>query len=406
MADILAGEEFATGQQVTADRLNNHVNGAELLAGAITNKLALGVDGTYPADPAFGNYKIQTGDLLLVYDNSADTLTKVTVGDLFENTISAVNQFPTFGSPGIGFVITPSEIRARGPLLIGRDSSEDKVAYTARNWLTIGDTSYQNPAVKGRFNTNDAPIADIVFNNTVDFNENINSRGDMGVNGIFVNYIADNPGYQLFSENTILQIPAFNISAGPDLIAYRNAASRSGVPLAGALQEDAMKGMLAYDVPTQELAFRTAESWKRLATKEFVSGIVSDAVNGPVMKAMAVFTYDGTNTTIHKNWKIDSVTIADGGLRVNFETPMDDVYYAVQVDKTDGSFAGQNINMGVHSITRGLTYVGVYAGLKAWSKSGGPANTGTFSVCVFDLLPETTEEIQPDEEGYVPPTEP
>lgn len=71
MPQLNKGDTFADGQQVTGTRLNQLVDSATLVPGAITEQGAVTAND------------IQTADQLLIYDNSAAALRKATVGDVF-----------------------------------------------------------------------------------------------------------------------------------------------------------------------------------------------------------------------------------------------------------------------------------------------------------------------------------
>lgn len=399
MSDIIAGENFQTGQQVTAARLNNHVNGAQIVGGAIFNKIQLGNDIPVVTDPSFSDSKINTSDLLLVYDSSSNDLKKISINDLFVNTISSYSSYPSFGSPGIGYSISPRSILPRGSLVIERDASEDLNTYTPTNWLSFGNLSYKNTNVNGYFRDNDFK-SDIKFDNTVDFNANINVRADVGLMGVYINNYNGNAGYQLFSPGTILQIPNYNIANGPGIVSYKEAATRIGLPYPEAMSNEDMKGIICYNTATDEIAYRDNETWQTVASKEYVSSIVTDAVNGPIMKSMIVFTYDENNGyTIHKQWNATSVAKApdvSNVHRVQFETPMQDVYYATSVERTYEGGVGVNSVICCRTVGRGLTYVDVYGDIKIYGQSGGPKPSGVWTVIVWEMLPDTLEEIVPE----------
>lgn len=73
MPQIQAGETFVVGQQFTATRANNHVNGATLLNGAITEQL---VPGTTVSP---------TDSILLTYSTARNRLEKVPVESFLAN---------------------------------------------------------------------------------------------------------------------------------------------------------------------------------------------------------------------------------------------------------------------------------------------------------------------------------
>lgn len=77
MAQIQGGETFAIGQQFTATRANNHVNGAVLLPGAITDQ------------PAIAANTVEATDAVLLHDASTSSLKEATVGDLLNSGLPA-----------------------------------------------------------------------------------------------------------------------------------------------------------------------------------------------------------------------------------------------------------------------------------------------------------------------------
>lgn len=85
MAQIQGGETFSIGQQFTATRANNHVNGATLLPGAISDQ------------PDLAANSLEAGDKILVLDTSvlpSPALREASVGDVLNSGLPV-----TLGSP-------------------------------------------------------------------------------------------------------------------------------------------------------------------------------------------------------------------------------------------------------------------------------------------------------------------
>ena len=73
---IYPGDNFVNGQQVNADRLNNHVGNAILQKGAITEQTV--------------NNNVATGDEIIFVDVSASTLNKTTVGNVLVRNLPVI----------------------------------------------------------------------------------------------------------------------------------------------------------------------------------------------------------------------------------------------------------------------------------------------------------------------------
>lgn len=83
MAQIQAGDSFENGQQVTAERLNTHVDGAVALPGIISEQPVFGIDpgtGSPLAEP-----NLAGDDKVLVYDTSEDAIRKLDISNLLES---------------------------------------------------------------------------------------------------------------------------------------------------------------------------------------------------------------------------------------------------------------------------------------------------------------------------------
>ena len=136
MADqIYAGEAFANGQQVDALRLNNHVNHATLLAGAVTEQAALTAN------------TVAAGDGLIIHDASASALRKATAGDLLGSGVPITTSSVT-AAAGADLVITPAatfKLDVAGPLEADSINATGNVAaggtLTAGGLVTFNATS-------------------------------------------------------------------------------------------------------------------------------------------------------------------------------------------------------------------------------------------------------------------------
>jgi len=80
---LSAGEVFVNGQQVDQTRLNNHVNGAIVLKGAITEQAQI-------ESPT-----LASDDKFLVVDTSADTLRKVNASSLVQSNLPVISSLIT-----------------------------------------------------------------------------------------------------------------------------------------------------------------------------------------------------------------------------------------------------------------------------------------------------------------------
>ena len=106
MAQIQSPETYADGQQVTAARLNNQTNGAILLPGVITDQTAITAN------------TVQSVDSVLLYDSSASSLRKATVGDITSSGSPVVTGSVT-AVAGADLVVTPAatfKLDVAGPL--------------------------------------------------------------------------------------------------------------------------------------------------------------------------------------------------------------------------------------------------------------------------------------------------
>lgn len=153
MAQIQSPETYADGQQVTAARMNNMVNGATVLPGLITDQSVMVT--TLEA----------AADLVLLYDDSSASLRKVPVADLFGtgSTVTAgiIQSDPTGAIPA-GYDITIQANGTGNMLLAGSGSGTvvidsntslrlDSSGAFIKLWETghtagaIDFTSYANP---------------------------------------------------------------------------------------------------------------------------------------------------------------------------------------------------------------------------------------------------------------------
>jgi hypothetical protein len=120
MTQILKGDTFADGQQVTGARLNQLLDSAQVLVGSITEQAAI-TAGT-----------VDTADQLNISDTSAAALRKATVGDLLGSNIPVITSSVTAGN-GNDITTTPND----GTLVSGS-------TYNSADGLTVVVTT---PAV-------------------------------------------------------------------------------------------------------------------------------------------------------------------------------------------------------------------------------------------------------------------
>lgn len=94
MAQLQSPVTYVNGDQVTASNLNNHVNGAIILAGVVTDQTAMTAN------------TVATGDTFLVYDASATALRKTTAGDILNSGLALTTASIT-GAAASDIIITP-----------------------------------------------------------------------------------------------------------------------------------------------------------------------------------------------------------------------------------------------------------------------------------------------------------
>lgn len=117
MPQFNKGESFADGQQVTGVRLNNLIDGATILSGAITDQTNITAN------------TVASGDSILLYDLSATALREANVSDVLGSNVPVTTSVVTAGANSDIF-ITPND----GTIVIGQ-------AYTSGNGLTVTVTS-------------------------------------------------------------------------------------------------------------------------------------------------------------------------------------------------------------------------------------------------------------------------
>ena len=162
MGQLLKGETFSNGEQVTALRLNQLVDSATLTTGAITEQANL-TPNTLAAD-----------DSLLAYDTSANGLREITASDVLNSGLPITTGSIT-GNSGSNLIITPHSTSAL--LVSGNLSTTNNLSVTgnvtANGTLTvIGNATFNtSEAIKLPVGTTAqrpvVPVAgDIRFNTT------------------------------------------------------------------------------------------------------------------------------------------------------------------------------------------------------------------------------------------------
>ena len=95
MPQLNKGDTFADGQQVTGVRLNNLIDGATLLSGAITDQTNITPN------------TVASSDSILLYDLSATALREANVSDVLGSNL-AITTSAIIGGPGVDLVVTPA----------------------------------------------------------------------------------------------------------------------------------------------------------------------------------------------------------------------------------------------------------------------------------------------------------
>jgi len=122
MAQILKGQTFNNGDQVTGTTLNQLVDAATLLTGAITEQ------GVFTGP-------INSLDLLLIYDQSTNSLRKCNINDILSSGIAMTT--PTIiGSVGADITLTPASGYAFS--VVGNQTISGTLGVTGNT--TIGGT--------------------------------------------------------------------------------------------------------------------------------------------------------------------------------------------------------------------------------------------------------------------------
>jgi hypothetical protein len=129
MAQISKGDTFANGEQVTGARLNQLVDSAVVISGAITEQSAMTAN------------TVASNDSVLLYDLSATALRKPTVGDLLNSNIpitaSTITTSVINAVANSDILITPNDsVSATGKTFSSPDGITVTVASTAHGLVT------------------------------------------------------------------------------------------------------------------------------------------------------------------------------------------------------------------------------------------------------------------------------
>ena len=135
MAQAQSPETFVNGQQVTASRLNNHVNGLLLLPGAITDQSALTAN------------TLATGDEFLINDLTANALRRVTADSILNSGLSITTGSVT-GNAGADITVTPAATYKLN--VAGNLAATGTLAVTGASTLTGNVTASADATVVGK----------------------------------------------------------------------------------------------------------------------------------------------------------------------------------------------------------------------------------------------------------------
>lgn len=126
MTQILKGDTFADGQQVTGARLNQLLDSAQMLVGSITEQTAI-ASGTVASD-----------DNVAISDTSTGALRKATVGDLLGSDIPLIASSLTAGSAK-DVTVTPNDATAvTGSTYTSADGLTVVVTTSSAHGLSVG----------------------------------------------------------------------------------------------------------------------------------------------------------------------------------------------------------------------------------------------------------------------------
>jgi hypothetical protein len=316
MAQIQAGESYDTGDQVTAANLNNHVNGAVLLPGAI-------LDQPEETSPNVTS----GGDVILIYDTSTSLLKKAKLFNIFSQEFDLLKVESILGKDDTNIDIRTSGsadiVIATDPL--ANPPYTNAITISANGLLTLGG-------------------------------ESVNISGNTQPE--VLRYASAYPQQLAGVTTSQLKLPWGTTSQRP---------TTSPIPDDYAGTSDVnvkLQGTVRYNTQTKNVEYRTQDTtnnWKTVATTEYVDTASSQA--GPKCKVMAV--YNGQTLTLQNGYNVTSITSTPGqaawmggqARRITFTTPFANTNYGVSlsVETTATSF----VVVGGYVVSKALTYVDV-----------------------------------------------
>jgi hypothetical protein len=180
MAQISKGDTFADSQQLTATRLNQLVDSAQLLVGAITDQ------------PSITANTLEATDSTIV--NDAGSLKEATIGDILNSNL-AITTSEVNGGTGVDMIVTPDA--GKKLMIIGAFEADSMNSVGA---LTVGG----NATVTGTLTTTGAST----LNGTLNATGTSNLSNDVNIGtktlGVFIDERV-NTTYKLVAGSPVLK---------------------------------------------------------------------------------------------------------------------------------------------------------------------------------------------------------
>lgn len=239
MAQFTPGESFENGQQVTAERLMNHVGGAIALPGLIIDQ------------PSFtAPDKVSDEDSILVYDSSGNGLKKSTVqeflGSGFEklvvDSIESTHTLSIYGSRGLN---DPEPTIELGDPLLAH---------------TVFDTTLNDPFVTS------VPYElrpKIWFNESCWFKGNVGLQGSIGIKYGYVK----SAGGIIFNNTSLLKLPSGPDGQRPVLSTFDDVFDEVNGDEETTTEAD-MTGLIRFNTTSNRAEVHNGTEWKQINQNE------------------------------------------------------------------------------------------------------------------------------------------
>ena len=337
MAQISKGDTFTDGQQVTGARLNQLVDSASLLAGAITDQ------------PNITAGTVASGDSVLLYDLSATALREANVSDVLGSNVPVVTSSITAGNTN-DILITPND----GVIVSG-------LAYTSGDGLTVTVTSAAHTLAVGQViliagagtGYNGTFRVATILTNSFTYVMTTAATAGSGTLNYTKKGLVKNPANKSIAGN--LYVDGSAVIAGATLqtgdVTQTGSVTQTGtVTNSGTLTSS---GTANFTGTSTAVTQTSTDNSTNVATTAFVSSAIP-------IKAWVSFNGTGT-VAIRSSFNVTSVTDnGTGDYTVNFTTPMTDINYGVLATcmRTSGNTGAQAFVLETTSPTTSAVRVG------------------------------------------------